>query len=196
MNCFKNKKWISWAWGVMSLAYPFLIYYFSHEFSITYLMVGMIGLLLLRALYPLFKNPNSLTPSQKRSLFLAMFVPLLVSALYFWKGAIAPLLYPVVMSLGVAIVFGGSLLFPPSIIEQIARVSEPNLGPSGVTYTRKVTFVWIIFSLMNAAISLMTVLYGDLSFWTLYNGFISYLLIGFLILGEYVFRKYFRRKTS
>jgi uncharacterized membrane protein len=196
MNCFKNKKWLGGVWLGMSLAYPFLIYFFSDAFSITYLMVGMISLCLLRAFYPLCKKPRSLMPFQKRSLFLAVFVTLLVSGLYFWKGAIAPLLYPVIMSLGVAVVFGGSLLFPPSLIEQIARVSEPNLGPSGVAYTRKVTLGWVIFSLMNAMVSLMTALYGDLALWALYNGLIFYLLIGALIIGEYVFRNYCKIKTS
>jgi uncharacterized membrane protein len=158
-------------------------------------MIGVISLLLLRAFRPLFKTPISLDASQKRFLFLAVFVALLISGLYFWKGAIAPLFYPAVMSFGVASLFGGSLLFPPSLVEQLARVSEPNLSAKGVTYTRKVTIMWFVFCLTNGALSLITVFCGDLELWSLYNGCCAYVLMGCLFLGEYGIRQYCKRRA-
>ena len=36
--------------------------------------------------------------------------------------------------------------------------------------------------------ALFNVLYGSLELWTLYNGLISYILIGILFLGEFIVR--------
>ena len=66
------------------------------------------------------------------------------------------------ISLAVATIFAASLRFPPTVIERIARLTEPDLPPEGVIYTRKVTVVWVAFLLVNAAISLWTALCGSL----------------------------------
>ena len=106
-----------------------------------------------------------------------------------------PLFYPVCMNLVIAFIFGGSLVYPPTIIERIARRREPNLDERGVAYTRQVTNVWFGFCLINAMISLCTVMSGNLKLWTLYNGVISYGLMGILFVGEYCVRYHLRRQS-
>ena len=64
--------------------------------------------------------------------------------------------YPVLVSLSFASIFGLSLIYPPSLIERIARITEPDLPPSGVIYTKRVTLVWTVFLILNAAISATT----------------------------------------
>ncbi len=78
----------------------------------------------------------------------------------------------------------------------IARITEPDLDEKGVRYTRKVTIVWIGFFIFNAAIASWTVAYGTLEQWTLYNGLISYCLIGLLLGGEYLVRRKVRVKDE
>jgi uncharacterized membrane protein len=95
-----------------------------------------------------------------------------------------------------AIIFGVTLLTSQSMVERIARRKEPNLDKEGVAYTRNVTKVWIGFSLCNAILSLITALYGNLSLWALYNGVISYLLMGSLFIGEYIFRINYKKKAQ
>ncbi len=92
-----------------------------------------------------------------------------------------------------AAVFGLSLLFPPTIVERIARITEPNLPPGGVVYTRRVTAIWAVFLLFNAVVSAATALWGTLAQWTLWNGLISYLLMGTLFAGELIVRRAVRR---
>jgi uncharacterized membrane protein len=99
------------------------------------------------------------------------------------------------MSLTVATLFGSTLLNPPSMIERFARISEPNLSSSAISYTWKVTLIWVLFCLLNALFSLITVLSGDLNLWFLYNGCISYILMGILIGGEYCFRSYYKTRS-
>ena len=55
-------------------------------------------------------------------------------------------------------------------------------------YARRVTIAWAIFMGINTIISLGTVFMSDWV-WTLYNGLVSYCLIGAMFIMEYVIRK-------
>jgi uncharacterized membrane protein len=101
------------------------------------------------------------------------------------------LLYPAFASLSLLSVFGRSLIHPPTVIERIARLSEPDLSPTGVSYTRRVTQVWCAFFVANAGISIATV-FASREAWLLYNGFLAYLLMGLLFAGEWLLRQRIR----
>src|SRR5262249_25008946 len=58
--------------------------------------------------------------------------------------------WPVLVSIAVAALFGASLIWPPSLIERIARRSTPQLPPAAIAYTRIVTWIWTLFLLLNA----------------------------------------------
>lgn len=96
--------------------------------------------------------------------------------------------YPVLMSLGSASVFAYTLIRPPTMIERFARLHQPDLPESGVRWTRQVTKVWCGFLVFNALVALITVFLST-QIWALYNGFISYVLMGILLLGEFVLRR-------
>src|SRR5262245_30480651 len=100
--------------------------------------------------------------------------------------------YPVVINVILFVLFAHSILYPPSIIEQIARIRDPELPPSGVAYTRKVTIVWLGFFVFNGSVALGTAIHGDVALWSLYNGLIAYLLMGALFLIEFVVRRQVR----
>jgi uncharacterized membrane protein len=95
--------------------------------------------------------------------------------------------YPVLMGLSAAAVFGHSLLYPPTVIEQFAG-REAASSPEAIQYLRKLTVVWLVFLLVNAAVSAATAIIGDVALWTLYNGFIAYMLTGALFVGEMLVR--------
>ena len=104
------------------------------------------------------------------------------------------LLYaPAAVNGALALLFTWSVLRPPPIIEQIARLQEPELPPAGVRYCRQVTLVWIGFFLLNGGISLWTAR-AALEWWTVYNGLLSYLGIGALFVGEYLIRQRVRQR--
>jgi uncharacterized membrane protein len=98
------------------------------------------------------------------------------------------LLYPVFVNALMFLLFFGSWLKPPTVIEIIARVREPQLPEAAVRYTRKLTLVWCAFFVGNGAIALATLAMSR-EWWTLYNGLISYVLLGILFFGELVVRK-------
>jgi uncharacterized membrane protein len=87
------------------------------------------------------------------------------------------------------VLFGCSLWRPPTVVERIARLTRPDLPASGVAYTRKVTWVWCGFFVVNAAAAAWTAVYGSLEMWTLYNGLLAYLAIATLFLIEWLIRR-------
>lgn len=101
--------------------------------------------------------------------------------------------YPIVVSAAFLVLFAHSLINPPTVVERIARLREPDLPPQGVAYTRKVTRVWCLFFLLNGVISAATVWLGDIAVWTLYNGFLSYVVMGVLFAGELLVRNRVRK---
>lgn len=102
--------------------------------------------------------------------------------------------YPVVMSLAACGAFTISLLVPPSLVERMARLTNPALGPREVRYTRWVTVVWAVFLAGNAAIAAAVGAWGTLAQWTLWNGLLAYLLMGVLFAGELLIRRRLRRR--
>ncbi|MGG1946613.1 hypothetical protein AB1286_17650 [Trinickia sp. NRRL B-1857] len=106
--------------------------------------------------------------------------------------------YPIVVNVSMLVAFGATLFGGgPSMIEKFARVRRPELDADAVRYTRCVTQVWCAFFAINGAVSAACALWGSRAQWALYNGVITYLLIGVLIAGEIAWRHAFvlREKT-
>lgn len=111
-----------------------------------------------------------------------------------WANALLPLkLYPVLVNAALLAAFAYSLASPMSMVERFARMSEPNLPPAAVAYTRTVTKVWCGFFVANGLAALGTALWATPDVWSLYNGVIAYLLMGVLFAGEYLVRLRFKR---
>ncbi len=105
-------------------------------------------------------------------------------------------LYPAAVNLGMLLLFGGSLLFPPSMIERFARLGEADLTAAAIGYTRRVTQIWCAFFVGNGVLAVYTALYASRDDWALYNGCIAYLLMGALFGGEWLFRRIFVATTT
>lgn len=115
-------------------------------------------------------------------------------ALALVDGRLAALAYPVLLSLGLAVLFGRSLLFPPSVVERFARLADPGFPPEGVSYCRTVTVVWTLFLSLNGAIAAGLAVWGTPAWWTLWTGLVAYLLMGALFAGEYAVRQVVLRR--
>ena len=169
---------------VMTISYPFLVWFSMDYLQPRYLALALAGLFLLRFLY---RHPSLPTGQAWPLVFAACPLFLLVIALVNETRWL--LAYPVFVSLVFFAVFTFSLVYPPTIVERIARLEDPNLPPKGVIYTRKVTLVWCGFFLVNATLSLLTIWHGDPWLWSLYNGCIFYVLMGLLMAAEMTVRR-------
>ncbi len=114
-----------------------------------------------------------------------------------WVDGWTPLkLHPVVVSLTLLAVFGASLRGGPSAVERLARLREPELPAHAVAYTRRVTQAWCVFFAVNAALSAALALWGSDAAWALWNGLLSYVAMGLLMLGEWLVRRRVRARLA
>lgn len=180
--------------AVVALAYPFLVYFGLTYFDARGLALVLIGLAGARL---------ALLGAGRRglpllwALLLSLTAVVLIGLLVLVSGSPAHLrFYPVAINAAMLLLFGVTLLRPPSMIERIARLREPHLPPAAVHYTRVVTEVWCGFFLLNGGIALYTALFADLGAWTLYNGAIAYVLMALLFAGETLVRRRVQRGSQ
>lgn len=175
---------IAWAAGLLlTLAYPLLIYFSLHRFDSRWLLAGLAVLLLMRVWWAGW-GPVGWGPA------------LMVLGLMVFGQERSVMLYPVLINGFFLAWFAASLVRPPTVVERLARLADPALPPEGVRYTRRVTWVWCGFFLLNGTLAAVTVGIGDFTLWTWYNGFLAYLLMGLLMLGEYLLRRWVMRTGS
>lgn len=172
--------------SVLMIAYPFAVWWALQQQALLWVSLLLIIVAIVRYLC----KPNPL------------FAPLTIMAILcgssslFSQNELWLKCYPVLMSVGTLAIFAYTLKYPPSMIERFARLHQPDLPESGVRWTRNATKVWCGFFIINACIALATVLWGTTEQWAIYNGFISYILMGCLLLGEFVLRKRHQQKSS
>lgn len=165
------------------LAYPFAVYLGLEHLS-PRLFALLLGALWLARMFSGKQTPLSRTLTTVALLFCLLLGLAGEPALLRW--------YPVLISLALLGLFAGSLCSGMPIIERLARLSEPELPPAAVRYTRQVTWVWVGYFIVNAAIASGLALWAPLSWWTLYTGLIAYLLMGLLFAGEWLVRQRIR----
>jgi uncharacterized membrane protein len=162
---------------------PPAIYFSLDLIQPRYFCLALIAVFVLRMVPSWKLNRNSRAFLLWSLLMIAALFTIAIS-----DSVIALLLYPVVMNLGFLLLFLYSLVVPPSMVEQMARLHDADLPESGVRYTRKVTMVWCGFFVLNGSIAAWTVWSGDRALWGLYNGLIAYILMGTLMIVEYCVR--------
>jgi len=162
------------------MLYPFAVYFGTHylePWKIASILSALLGIRLI-ASYTV-KHWSS---------------PLLMLGMVYcgfaiWSNELLTLrFYPAIANGAMLLLFSWSLLSPPSLIERLARIQHPDLPPEGIVYTRRVTWIWCAFFIVNGSIAFATALWSSFEFWSLYNGLIAYILVGILLVGEYIVR--------
>jgi uncharacterized membrane protein len=183
------KRLFLFAFTALSIAYPFLLYFSQEKISAQTLGLGLCLILIARAMFFGVRTYQSWV--------LIGFGLSLWAWAHFSKSSLPLMWYPFAVNITLLVVFFTSLFRPPPIVERMARLTQPSgetLPKYAVRYTRKVTEVWCGFFLLNALISAWTVCQQNIKIWTLYNGMVSYLLMGGLFVGEWLYRQHYRKR--
>lgn len=164
--------------GLLIAGYPVIIYLLL-SYQVAWLGALMVfGLIV----WKLHRRDNWLW------LAVILLVSILVSARLFGIDAILRL-SPLLIHSSLFYIFMQSLNTTP-LIEQFARLDFGDALPAEIkAYCRKLTILWAIFFAANIAVCTWLAILGDDATWVLYNGLIVYLLIGTLLLGEYLWRR-------
>ncbi len=124
---------------VMTLCYPAAVY-----FGIEYLEPKYFALILL-SLFGLRYLITVKTATTNVALALFVVVTIFAGGAFVSNSEPLLLFYPVIVNVALLAAFAWSLAFPPSVIERLARITDPNLPPGAVAYTRRVTVAWCFF---------------------------------------------------
>ncbi|MDU0353029.1 hypothetical protein RS130_02950 [Paraglaciecola aquimarina] len=173
----------------LTLLYPILAYLGLQYTSPSVVAGVLMGLLVLR--FAVYKS-KAKQEKHVKLMFLAVLILLTFSL--FTDSQFGIRFYPVAVSLIFLCLFAYSLIFPPTVIERLARLTNNDFSPAGVKYARKVTIAWCLFFVLNGSISFYTCMYSDMQTWTLYNGVISYVLMGILGAAEWLIRQTVKHK--
>ena len=108
-------------------------------------------------------------------------------------------LYSVAISATFLVVFGSTLFFGPNIIFRFAALADKSIIGSSYenqvkSYCKKVTIAWCCFFIINGFIAAYTTFFCSREVWAIYNGGISYALMGTLFVVEFIIRKLVDRK--
>lgn len=182
-----NRTFSSFAIG-LGIVYPALVYALQSTLSQGSFVAIAVATIALRVA----TLDEASAPTWRGPLLMAVPVLLIVLLVAPDKAAKA---YPVAISLAAAAAFGWSLIAPPSLIEQIARLQEPGLSEEGQAYCRKVTLVWTVWLAFNALIAGVLGWTGQDSAWAIWTGIASYGVMALLFFGEIAIRRRVRKKS-
>jgi uncharacterized membrane protein len=176
---------------ILGLAYPVAIYLALQRWEPR--QVALLGLALL-ALRTAIVARRRLIPYARALAGPALAVGATMAAAALLNHPLALLLTPPAVSFALLASFAQSLRGPMPVIERFARVVVSDLSPEEIAYCRSTTLVWCGFLAANGSVEVGLALRAPIEVWTLYTGFVSYLLIGALFAIEFVYRHWrFRR---
>lgn len=205
------KKFLKVLFYVVAAVYPVLVFSMLVVFKMP---VRILSLCVVALACAFFLSATGSRKSDGKSEKKALdWRPMLSSALFLLAGILCFVfnkkiflkLYSVVISATMLFVFGSSLFFKPNIIFRFACLGDKSIKGSSFesqvnAYCKKVTVVWCVFFILNGSVSAFTALYDfgndalNDKIWSVYNGGISYVLMGLLFAVEFVVRKMVDKK--
>jgi uncharacterized membrane protein len=173
------------------ILYPVLIFFGLKYFNLK--IVGLAASILLALRLGFFKGRSLLSFYVLIALGLSLAFNL-IGLFFDWDTLYK--FYPIIINFSLLTAFAHSLFGAQTIVEQLARMRNPELSIQAVEYTRRVTWIWICFFAVNGSLAAYTAVFSPVEVWTFYNGFLSYLLVGLLFFGEKIFRTIYLKTKS
>ena len=193
----------------LSILYPLLVFtclvLLKVPVKVFSLFIVFIGLL-----YLLIASSGKKNTSMSLSARLKQNSKLLISSVLLLVGGIVCLIsgqsifikfYPAAMSAIFLFTFASTLFIGPNMCFRFACISDKSLADSPLAkpiekYCLKVTIIWCIFFILNGSAAVYTVLCQNDKIWSIYNGGISYVLMGMLFAIEFVVRIFAKAKMA
>lgn len=173
---------------VFFIGYPFIVY-----FGLSVLPPSFFGLVLIVLLALRF---GVLLP-EERLMFLPVLMVFLVYAVttVFVDSVQLLLYYPALVNFTLCLVFANSLRSEEPLLLRFVRARNYETSDHAPRYLFWLTMIWAVFFVFNGLVSLWTSTLSMQS-WTLYNGLISYFLVAILGVGEWIFRRYYKKRVG
>ncbi|MBU3020476.1 hypothetical protein [Aestuariibacter sp. A3R04] len=174
---------------LLTLAYPFVVYFHIDRVNPRWFGVVLLTVALIRLGVTWHER-------RKSDWVMTTVIVLFCFGIILLESAILLRSYPVIMSVGMGVLFLSSLLDEHTLIERFARAGGKTPPEQAKGYLRNLTLIWGVLLLSNGVVAAWTAWYGSLATWTWYNGLLSYVIFGVFIALELVYRHFYKKKHN
>lgn len=168
--------------GGIALLYPFLVYFGIQSGQVWLAPTIVAGILIAQAV-----RATNLTHRITKLGLAGLFI----LGIVFFQAFTAKLI-PTLIQLLLMHFFGKTLLADngPPLIERFARLEFSDIPAELLQYCRQLTWIWTGFFAFNALMCSALALWGPAAWWAFYTGFLMFVLMALLMLGEYLYRHF------
>jgi uncharacterized membrane protein len=173
---------------VLLSLYPLVVYFGIRHLPVSFFALVLLALLMLRF--------GLIRPVERRFMLPLVLGLAVFAAAAALTGSQALLLaYPVLVNLGLCALFALSLKDGEPLLLRVARARKMEITEHALPYLRRLTAIWAVFFALNAVVAFVTI-HLSIGVWAVYNGLISYILVGLLVVGEVLYRRYYKRRMG
>ncbi|MDR1862505.1 MAG: hypothetical protein LBQ67_01145 [Treponema sp.] len=195
----KLKRRMQYLFGALIVLYPVLVFsaLVILKLSIKYLSIFIIAL---AAAYFLVNRHHY----KGRHRFVVFISPAILCGIgiicLITKSSLTLKIYPALADLVYLVIMWTSIFIPPPVvfyfINMFDKTIKEHIAPRFFDrYCRKAAIVWCVFFVFDGAVSLFTVFLASDVVWGVYNGGITYVLMGLIFVGEYFILKMIEKKS-
>lgn len=192
--------------AIAGVLYPVLVFVLLAVFKapvriISLCAVTLALVLFLSATGNASKGADGKRKLNPKNLISSIFFLLAGTACFATNSALFLKLYPLAVCGTFFFVFAMSLASPPNIIFRFATLQDKSILGSPFkgrveAYCKKVTLVWCGFFILNSLAAAWTAFYGSERAWAVYNGGLSYIIMGLIFAVEFFIRKKVNKKMA
>jgi uncharacterized membrane protein len=195
----KLKRRMKYLFGALIVLYPVLVFsaLVIFKLSIRYLSVFIIAL---AAAYFLVHRHNY----KGKHRFVVFISPAILCCIgiicLITKSSLTLKIYPALADLIYLVIMCSSFFIPPPVvyyfINMFDKTIKDHIEPEFFDrYCRRAAIVWCVFFVFDGTVALITVFLASDVVWGIYNGGITYVLMGLIFVGEYFILKMIEKKS-
>lgn len=192
--------------AIAGVLYPVLVFVLLVVFKAPVRIISLCAIALALVLFLSATGNASKGAEGKRklnpkNLISSIFFLLAGTACFATNSALFLKLYPLAVCGTFFFVFAMSLASPPNIIFRFATLQDKSILGSPFkgrveAYCKKVTLVWLCFFVLNSAAAVWTAFWANERVWAVYNGGVSYIIMGLIFAIEFIVRKRVNKKMG
>jgi len=195
----KFKHGAKYLFGLIAIMYPVLVFCALVVFKlpIRYLSIGII----IFAIAYTIVNSRHYKGKHTVALFVSPLILCTIGVISLWidDSPIFIKLYPALASIAYLTIMITSFIFPPPLAYYFVDIFNKSIKtkiPKEIfdNFCFRASVVWCVFFLVDAIIALITVYFTSELFWGVYNGGVTYCIMGLIFVGEFIVLKIIEKK--
>jgi uncharacterized membrane protein len=199
MKIFKFKHGAKYLFGLIAVMYPVLVFCALVVFKlpIRYLSIGIIVF----AIAYTIVNSRHYKGKHTVALFVSPLIlcSIGVISLCMDDSPIFIKLYPALASIAYLTIMITSFIFPPPLAYYFVDIFDKKIKtkiPKEIfdNFCFRASVVWCVFFFVDAIIAVITVYFSSELVWGIYNGGITYCIMGLIFVGEFIVLKIKEKK--